>query len=1700
MARQRAVGSVGMRFHILLITLVLAAQVQARTVTLDGNKCSTPLGAACKLDSMLSLIGGALTKADDVILTGSTNAIYNIASPLVCRTFNIASGKVNLNAALNLAGDLSIAKGATLIVNSAINGATNVKIDGNLIIKTGSSSCNKITCSGGLQVEGGELLVNGLVATATSLPVILGGVLKHVGSCAYESTPIIKGTGQFLCDTNAIVNLNKGITCSDKSLLTLNAGAKCNINADSILQNAVLLNGDASLIINKGNCDLNAGIDGSEKSILAVLDGKVNLNGPSTCNLVRLDGAGSININHDLLATDIQAKANAAVNLVNAGSLKISGKANVQAPINLAGTSQFVLGTASTADLLGGLKCSGNSIVKVLDNAKVNFAKDCNFATPLIIGTKSTVNLGSGTSTCNKGVQAAADAIVTLGNKAICHLNADANLGHINLNTDAILNINGGNTVVAGAYKCANTATTNINKAIFNLKNACKIDSKLNVGAGGKCIFNGLTDLTGGVKADVSAGLDIFNTCNIGTGSDIKAITNVNAGGILNFLGDKAVHGCNTLNVNANGIVNFGGDKAVHTCTNLATDIKSAINLNNACNLKIVGNADIKGIANVNANTILDLIGDKSTHSCNTLKVIDTGIVNFGGDKAVHTCTNLATDIKSAINLNNACNLKIVGDADIKGIANVNANAILNFLGDKATHSCNTIKVIDTGIVNFGGDKTTHTCNNIATDIKSAINLNNACNLKIVGNADIKGIANVNANAILDLIGDKSTHTCNTIKVVDTGIVNFGGDKAVHTCTNLATDIKSAINLNNACNLKIVGDADIKGIANVNANAILNFLGDKASHTCNTIKVVDTGIVNFGGDKSTHTCTNLATDIKSAINLNNACNLKVIGNADIKGIANVNANAILDLTGDKSTHSCNTIKVIDTGIVNFGGDKAVHTLTNLATDIKSAINLNNACNVKIVGNADIKGLAKVNANAILNFLGDKSTHSCNTIKVIDTGIVNFGGDKAVHTCTNLATDIKSAINLNNACNLKIVGDADIKGIANVNANAVLNFLGDKATHSCNTLKVIDTGIVNFGGDKSTHTCNNLSTDIKAAINLNNACNLKVIGNADIKGIANVNANAILDLIGDKSTHTCNTIKVIDTGIVNFGGDKAVHTLTNLAADVKSAINLNNACNVKVIGNADIKGIANVNANAILNFLGDKATHSCNTIKVVDTGIVNFGGDKSTHTCTNLAADVKSAINLNNACNLKIVGNADIKGIANVNANAVLNFLGDKSTHSCNTIKVIDTGIVNFGGDKAVHTCTNLATDIKSAINLNNACNLKIVGDADIKGIANVNANAILNFLGDKATHSCNTIKVVDTGIVNFGGDKSTHTCTNLAADVKSAINLNNACNLKIIGNADIKGIANVNANAILDFSGDKATHSCNTLKVIDTGIVNFNGANAVHTCANLATDVKSAINLNNACNLKLTGNADIKGIAKLCDGSNLHLDGTASLLNGIQTTGTAKCNVNVGAKAIVNLGNAATNINGNVFVDVGGNLNLNGKSSIFSLDNCGKTVITKPITILNDHFSQTNANGIIDMAAGGSIAAKVVDMANGQINGVGALICNTCNIGNRVNANLNVQGNVNLAPTTVIVAKVDAATNTIVPCIVASGKAVLNGAVDLVSDAKALASIAAGHVIKLVSAADVVGNLSMKTAANAGANVWSLVVPKCKCECYAQRN
>ncbi|EGG25326.1 hypothetical protein DFA_03575 [Cavenderia fasciculata] len=788
------------RFYFAFIALLLlSGGAYARTVKLD--KCSS----TCRLDSMLALVGGALTRADDVVIQGTQSAIYNIAQPITCRALSIATGTVNLNSNVNILGDLRVDAGAKLVINGALSATGLIKVDGELIVLGGISSIGNMACAGKVLVQGGTLNINGLLFADTSALTVAGGIVKHSGNCAYNTLPIVKGTGQIFVNTGANIDLNKGIKCLDQSILNLAANAKVNLNADSQFLTPIIVNAGANVLVNKGKCDFTGGIKGTAGSILTILNGAANVAGDlNTCHKIDLTGAGSLNVNAGALTcADLKAIATSKINLSGNGALLLDANANVVGKINLSDLSNIVVKADCDAKILGGMTCSGNSVVQVLDNAKLDLAKDCHFVNPLTIGSQSTVTLTNGITNCAKGINSKPDSTFIIDDKATCNIAHNSNVGDIKVNANGALNVNGGITNVNGIFHTADKSTAAITNAILNLKSDAEINSKLLALANSKISLEGLTNLNAGIQADTTAKIDIAKTCNI------------NAASTLN---------CHT-NLNANAILNMNGNKVTHSCGKITTAPTSTLNLNKGCNLNIVGAADING----------------ATKLCDGSNIKIHGVANI--NSGIQTVGN----IQSIVNVAKAGTCKLASDTSINGKILIDAGGNLIVNGKCAVNDLqNAGKVIVTKPITITGDKFIHANADASIDLngdgmisckeinfaKGALNgvgkmactkctfgNNIDANLNVQGDVVIQPTANLIARVHADATGAIQAVPV----IIASGAANIAGnvniicDAATKIAAGHVIKLVSAANVSG--NLNVVANASAAANANIAANA-----------------------------------------------------------------------------------------------------------------------------------------------------------------------------------------------------------------------------------------------------------------------------------------------------------------------------------------------------------------------------------------------------------------------------------------------------------------------------------------------------------------------------------------------------------------------------------------------------------------------------------------------------------------------------------------------------------------------------------------------------------------------------------------------------------------------------------------------------------------------------------------------------------------
>eukprot|EP01132_Coremiostelium_polycephalum_P004248 gene4248-5317_t len=751
------------------LSALLISTANARTVRLDGKKCGAP---ACKLESLLGLLGGgALTAVDDIVIQGAANALVTISSAMTCRSMNITSGSINLNAKVDIKGALHIGAQATLLVDSSLALLSNLHVDGDLIIKSGVSTINNLNCNScKMRLEGGSLTVNSLITTETAVTTLVGGILKHTGKCVYNTAPIINAAAQLHVDAASSLILNKGIFAAATALLNVAAKARVEIAADAKIASAVQLAADAVLQINKGKCEL-AAIKGAATSVLAVVDAHVNLNGISTCNALQVTGAGILNVNANAIVNTLTAAAAATVNVAASAALNVNLKADIAAKVNLAANAQLVVNSNAVANINAGIQATESAILKIMDNCKVNIAADSKFDTAIAVGAKSILNLASGVHTCAKGIQATADALVKLNADAVVHINADAKIGALNVDANAILNINAGSTIISGPFTCASKAVTTVANAALNIKGEATINSILNLDAKANVQIDALTTLAAGIKADATAILNVNSRLNLLAAADIKA----------------------TANLNANAFLNLCGDAAVHTIANIKAAVGSTINLEKATTLKITGDAQLAGVNKI----------------CEGSHLIVEGVANIiSGIQAVGAVASHVT-VGKAAKCTIAAESTITGKLNVDIGANVNLNAKVN-IGTSLTN--NGILSITKPIA-------------IAGEVFAQANANAVCNL-VAGASIAAKVIDFTQGAVKG-VGALTCGTCNFANVVDANL-NIQGNVNLAATANLIANVNAAVaaKANAAVTfapmIVATGAVALKGTVEVAANAAVN--------------------------------------------------------------------------------------------------------------------------------------------------------------------------------------------------------------------------------------------------------------------------------------------------------------------------------------------------------------------------------------------------------------------------------------------------------------------------------------------------------------------------------------------------------------------------------------------------------------------------------------------------------------------------------------------------------------------------------------------------------------------------------------------------------------------------------------------------------------------------------------------------------------
>ncbi|KYQ90631.1 hypothetical protein DLAC_09260 [Tieghemostelium lacteum] len=801
---------------LAFIATIFIFTSEARTVTLDGVKaCGATLGATCKLDSMMKLLGGTLSKADDVIIKGAKNMVYTVTSPIVCHSMNVTQGVLALNAKADVSGNIYIANDASIIINADLLSNANLNVDGSVIVKAGSSLVNKLNCNScALNLQGGSLAVNGLVADASSTCSVVGGTIKHAGECVYNTIPKCSGSGIFAVDANANVVLNSGITCLDKSVLNLGSKATVDIKADSNIVNAINLNTDAVVkVSNNADCVF-SGIKGATGSVLAVADANVHLNAPSTCHYVTLDGLSNVKLTSDCAVTDLKASATSTIDLSKTAKLDIKKIANCDSKLNLNDQAVVLVNANANANINGGIKCLGQSTVKVLDNCNLNLAKDCHFDNVVSVGSKSNINLNAGTCNLNSGIVASADASIKLNDKSVCNILKDSNLGKVDLTSTSAININGGKTVIAGTYNCGKQALTSVTNGQLWLKSDANINSALDINANSKVTLDKTCKLIGGVKADASAQIDINGDCHVLAPSDIKSICNVNSGSTLNLGGDSCIHSIHNLNADAKAIVNVNGGSTVKL--EGVADINGKCNLIDGSNMHINGLTNIKSGIQATGSATSDIVIGK-TGTCKILadsNINGNVIVNTGGKLDLNGKCNLGTSLQNSgvLTITKPCVINSVNSASntVKSTSTFvqnNANAVCNMVAGGSIDA-KTINFVS-GTVKGVGALKCDTCN-LGNRVDA--------NLNIVGNVNLQPTATVVANVDSSING--ATKFVPMVVASGSATVDGAVEVVCSADTWAKIDAGAAFKVVSAANVK--GSLDVKASANASANVKAN--------------------------------------------------------------------------------------------------------------------------------------------------------------------------------------------------------------------------------------------------------------------------------------------------------------------------------------------------------------------------------------------------------------------------------------------------------------------------------------------------------------------------------------------------------------------------------------------------------------------------------------------------------------------------------------------------------------------------------------------------------------------------------------------------------------------------------------------------------------------------------------------------------------
>ncbi|QKJ27453.1 autotransporter domain-containing protein [Aliarcobacter cibarius] len=1547
---------------------IIGSNVEFKGNVTAGNTDISNGATLNSLGNITSNINGTTANSGTLNMNGSSQTVTgNIGNTNSLQNFNVTSGTTTLTGNLN-ATNTNISNGATL--NS----------QGNITSNVNGATAN----SGNLVTSGTNQLVTGNIGDTNSLQNfnVISGITTLNGN---------------LTSTNTDITNNSTLKISDGKTITstiLSSDATGNL---TLLGNGTIF----GTIGNSANSlsSVNAGATGTISTF----------NGDIYSKDTNIVGDGTVNLNQDLIGTNLTFNANGIVNSIADISAAVVGTAGT---LNMNGTTQTITGnvgainnlniTNGTTTLNGNLNATNTNISNGATlNSQGNITSNINGTTAnsgnlVMSGLSQTItgdigntkslqnfNITNGTTKLTGNLNAVntnisnGTTLNSLGNITSNINGTTANSGTLSMSgTNQTITGNIGNTNSLQNFNVTNGTTTlngNLNATNTNISNGTILNSLGNITSNingktansGTLNMNGTTQTITGNIGDTNS-LENFNVTNGTTtlnGNLNATNTNISNGASLNSQGNITSN-VNGTAANSGNLLMSGANQTIFN------SIGNIYSLNNFTvkTGTTTANADIKALStniangatlNLKANIVSNIDGD--TPNSGTLSMSGVSQTVTGDIGSINKLSNFVVN-SGATTLNG--NLSAIN-------TNIGTNATLNSLGNITSNINGT--GLNTGTLNMTGTTQTiignvGTINNLnITNGTTTLNGNlNAANTNISNGATLNSLGNITSN--INGTG-LNTGTLNMNGTTQTITGNVGAINNLNI-TNGTTTLNGNLN---ATNTNISNGATLNSQGNITSN-INGTTANSGNLVMSGLSQTITGDIGNTKSLQNFNITNGTTKLTGNLN---AVNTNISNGTTLNSLGNITSN-INGTTANSGTLSMSGTNQTITGNIGNTNSLQNFNVTNGTTTLNGNLN---ATNTNISNGTILNSLGNITSN-INGKTANSGTLNMNGTTQTITGNIGDTNSLENFNVTNGTTTLNGNLNatntnISNGASLNSQGNitSNVNGTAANSGNLLMSGANQTIFNSIGNIYSLNNFTVKTGTTTANADIKALSTNIANGATLNLKAN--IVSNID----GDTPNSGTLSMSGVSQTVTgdIGSINKLSNFVVNSGATTLNGNLSAINTNIGTNATLNSLGNITTNLFFDGNGVANLyeGITGDINFAGNDGVVNVKDEKNVDgnistlannTGTINFEGDSQVSgTIGDIAFGVKNInVNTNNQQDKDPSGNV----LSGSGLFIHRDIYADRINLQNNATLILDDG--------ADITNTNLPDLIVMTTDANNKGNVIFAGTSNIKGQIGENLLSLESITAGETGSILTFENKVYVKDLNYKSDGDVILKDELKGNIvfkatqgtltlSDGVNLNtsnttfedaNSAKLIFAGDSTINGTLGGNTTGKSTFAtieagaaGKTVTFQNNlyatNLEITgDEGIVNLNGN---FTGNNINYQDDGIINLadKKAINSSITTNDEYGTLNLLGDSS----------ING--TIGT----IDNKLKEINSAQNSKTsNLNGNTFakdLNVGtGILNLNGN---FTGDNLNY-----------------EANGVVNLADNKVVDSKILTTTDNQ--------------------------------------------------------------------------------------------------------------------------